>query len=200
MPLRATSRPVHRLRSLVIAGLAVATLGTAAVATPIVASSLVPSSGASVLDAADVAPTGSLGQAVDDPARRGVVIDELSEAISQTAETQGGPVLRGLNSIERSAPGAVGTLLDRQAVSYANALQPYWDAYRASGAQGGFGAYLSERAPDVSDALLAVGDRFAAEANSTSVRFLYRVARFEGPQDVTAALPQIGAIMEKAVG
>lgn len=183
-----------------IAGLAVATLGTAAVATPIVASSLVPSSTSSLLGAADVAPTGSLGQAVDDPARRTAVIAELSEAIRQTAETQGGPVLRGLNSIERSTPGALETLLDRQVVSYANALQPYWDAYRSSGGQGGFGTYLSDRAPEVSDALLAVGDRFAAEAKSTSVRFLYRLARFEGPQDVTAALPQIGAIMEKAVG
>ena len=125
------------------------------------------------------------------------MIDELSEALRQTAETQGGPVLRGLNSIERSSPGAVETLLDRQVVSYANALQPYYDAYKASGSQGGFGSYLQSRSQEVSDALLTVSDRFADNGGSSTARMIYRVARPDAQTDVTAALPQIGSIMEK---
>ncbi|MEJ2866223.1 hypothetical protein WCD74_00510 [Actinomycetospora sp. OC33-EN08] len=182
---------------MLVAGLAVAALGVAA---PVTAHVLLPASTSTVLDQDLVSPTGSLGNAVNDPSRRAAVVDEVSDAISETASDQGGPGAWALSAIERSSPGAVHTLVDRQLIGYANALQPSWDAYKSSGAAGGFGDYLSSRSSEVSDTLLGVSDRYAEAARTTGARVAYQVGRSSAAEDIPAALPEIGSILEKAAG
>lgn len=194
----ATTSSPSRLRSLLVAGLAVAAVGAAA---PLTVTALMPASSDTVLGSVQdqdlSTPAGSLGNAVTDPARRSAVVDQVTAALTRTATEEGGSAGRAFDAVESYRPGSVRVLVDRQIVGYANALQPYWDSYRSAGAAGGFGQYLAGRSSEVGDSLLQVGDRFAAQAG-TGARVAYNVGRSDAQEDITAALPQIGSIMENA--
>lgn len=193
----ASTAPSHRLRSVVLAGLAVAAVSAIA---PVVATSVVPAATATALDPVQdrdlLSPAGSLATELSDPAKRATVVDQLTAAVNQAATEEGGTAARALSAVDGSAPDAARTLMDRQLVGYANALQPQWDAYKSSGGSGDFGRFLADRAPEVSSALLGVSDRFVAASDSVGARVTYRLARSGAQEDITAALPQIGTVIE----
>lgn len=186
-----------RLRSLLVAGLAAGALSAIA---PVVTTPVLPVGTATALDPAQnqdlLVPAGSLATTLTDPARRADVVDRLATAAGRTAEDQGGIVARSLAAATGGDSDAARALMDRQLVGYANALQPQWDAYRAAGGSGGFGAYLEARAPEVSSSLLSVSDRFAEAADSVGARVTYRLARSSAQDSITAALPEMGSIVE----
>lgn len=186
-----------RFRSLLVAGLAAGALSAIA---PVVTTPVLPAATATALDPAQdqdlLVPAGSLATTLTDPVRRADVVDRLTEAAGRSAEEQGGIVARSLAAATGGDSDAARTLMDRQLVGYANALQPQWDAYRAAGATGGFGTWLAGRAPEVSASLVCVSDRFAAAADSVGARVTYNLARSSAQDSITAALPEMGTIVE----
>ncbi|WP_285588872.1 hypothetical protein [Actinomycetospora sp. NBRC 106378] len=201
MTSRSASTPTSlRLRSLLVAGLAAGALSAIA---PVVTSPVLPVGTATALDPAQnqdlLVPAGSLATTLTDPAKRAGVVDRLTAAAGRTAEEEGGIVARSLAAASAGDPDAARTLMDRQLVGYANALQPQWDAYRATGASGSFGRFLADRAPEVSAALVGVSDRFAAAADSVGARVTYQLARSGAKDSITAALPEMGTIVEDAM-
>ncbi|WP_425393404.1 DUF6918 family protein [Actinomycetospora chiangmaiensis] len=196
----ASSPTSLRVRSLLVAGLAVAAVSAVA---PVVTTSVLPTTTATTLDPVQdrdlLVPEGSLATTLTDPARRTAVVDRLTDAVGATANEEGGIVARSLAAASGGDPAAARALMDRQLVGYANALQPQWDAYKATGASGDFGRYLADRAPAVGTALLSVSDRFAAASASVGARVTYNLARLSAADSITAALPQMGTIVEDAM-
>lgn len=191
----------YPVRSMVITGLAAVALGAAAVATPLAASALSPAPASSpALLAASQDGQGSLATAVERSSVRPQVVNELTDVIQQNAEDQDGLANRGFQMLENFRPGIIHMFLNQRVGDYAEALQPYWDAYKSSGSQGGFGAYLQSRSQEASDALIGVSDRLADNTDSGTLRMIYRMARPSAQDEVTASLPQIGSIMEKYAG
>jgi hypothetical protein len=75
-------------------------------------------------------------------------------------------------------------------------LEPYWEDFSASGASG-FGDYLVKRGDEVSEALLSVSDTRAKMSNRPVIIKAYGTVRGGAAKHVAAALPNVGALVEK---
>jgi hypothetical protein len=78
-------------------------------------------------------------------------------------------------------------------------LEPFWAEYAASGASG-FGDYLAKRGDEVSEALLSITDERAAGSGRAVIVKAYRAVRGSAAKHVTAALPAVGALVQKYAG
>src|SRR6476661_2283093 len=103
----------------------------------------------------------------------------------KTANTFASGYLRGM--VEKLVPEMVGK------------LEPYWADFTASGA-GDFGDYLVKRGDEVSESLLSVTDARAAASDRPTIIKAYRSVRGNAAKHVTAALPAVGALVQKYAG
>ena len=78
-------------------------------------------------------------------------------------------------------------------------LEPFWADFNASGAAG-FGDYLVKRGDEVSEALLSVTDARAATSDRPTILKAYRTVRGGAAKHVAAALPTVGALVQKYAG
>nr|MDQ2815859.1 hypothetical protein [Actinomycetota bacterium] len=60
-----------------------------------------------------------------------------------------------------------------------------------------FGDYLAERGPEVSQSLLSVTDARAAASGRPTITRAYGSVRGSAGRHVEAALPQVGALVQK---
>ena len=78
-------------------------------------------------------------------------------------------------------------------------LEPYWADFNASGAAG-FGDYLAKRGDEVAEALLSVSDARAKMSERPVIIKAYRTVRGGAVKHIMAALPAVGALVEKYAG
>jgi hypothetical protein len=78
-------------------------------------------------------------------------------------------------------------------------LEPFWADFSASGAAG-FGDYLAKRGDEVSEALLSVTDARAKLSERPVIIRAYGTVRGGAAKHVVAALPNVGALVEKYAG
>ena len=100
----------------------------------------------------------------------------------KTANTFASGYLRGM--VEKLVPEMVGK------------LEPYWADFTASGAAD-FGDYLVKRGNEVSEALLSVTDAHAETSTRPTIPKAYRAVRGSASKHVIAALPNLGALIQK---
>jgi hypothetical protein len=103
----------------------------------------------------------------------------------KTANTFASGYLRGM--VEKLVPEMVGK------------LEPFWADFAASGA-GDFGDYLVKHGDEVSEALLSVTDAHAEVSTRPSILKAYRAVRGGASKHVAAALPSLGALIQKYAG
>jgi hypothetical protein len=75
-------------------------------------------------------------------------------------------------------------------------LEPYWADFTASGAAG-FGDYLVKRGDEVSESLLSVSDARARISQRPVIIKAYGTVRGGAGKHIVAALPAVGALVEK---
>jgi len=78
-------------------------------------------------------------------------------------------------------------------------LEPYWADFATSGAAG-FGDYLAKRGDEVSEALLSVTDARAKMSERPVIIRAYGTVRGGASKHIMAALPNVGALVEKYAG
>ena len=78
-------------------------------------------------------------------------------------------------------------------------LEPYWADFAASGASG-FGDYLVKHGEEVSEALLSVSDARAKTSDRAVIIKAYGTVRGGAGKHIVAALPAVGALVEKYAG
>jgi hypothetical protein len=78
-------------------------------------------------------------------------------------------------------------------------LEPFWADFSASGAAG-FGDYLAKRGDEVSEALLSVTDARAKLSDRPVIIRAYGTVRGGAAKHIVAALPNVGALVEKYAG
>ncbi len=86
----------------------------------------------------------------------------------------------------------IGTLMPRMA----DALQPYWADFNDSGG-GSFGDYLAKREDEVSEALLSITDERGRNSSRPVIVKAYNTVRGGAAKHVKAALPRVGALVQK---
>lgn len=78
----------------------------------------------------------------------------------------------------------------------ADALQPYWADFAADGG-GAFGDYLAKREDEVCEALLAITDERGRNSGRRVIVKAYNSVRGSAAKHVKAALPAVGALVDK---
>ena len=78
-------------------------------------------------------------------------------------------------------------------------LESFWADFTMSGG-GSFGDYLAKRGEEVAEALLAVTDRMGRESTRGTVVKAYNAVRGGAAKNIEAALPSLGALVQKYAG
>jgi hypothetical protein len=93
--------------------------------------------------------------------------------------------------------GHIPAMIETILPSVSEALQPYWANFAAEPYGGDFGSYLASREDEVAEALLAITDsRQRASSRATIVK-AYKTVRGSAVKHVKAALPALGALVQK---
>jgi hypothetical protein len=77
-----------------------------------------------------------------------------------------------------------------------DALEPYWTDFAAGGG-GDFGDYLAKREDEVSESLLAITDERGRNSSRPVIVKAYNSVRGSAAKHVKAALPAVGAMIQK---
>jgi len=92
--------------------------------------------------------------------------------------------------------GHIHFMIEQLLPDVADRLQPYWADFTAAGG-GEFGDYLAKRDDEVSEALLAITDERRRYSNRPVIVKAYNTVRGSAAKHVKAALPAVGALVQK---
>jgi hypothetical protein len=93
-------------------------------------------------------------------------------------------------------PGYYQSIVESMVPDLLHRLQPFWADFQTAGG-GQFGDYLVKRSEEVSEAVLAVTDDMAQRAERASIVKAYNAVRGGAGKHIEAALPAVGALVEK---
>jgi hypothetical protein len=135
-----------------------------------------------------------------DSSRRPTVVEDLKTLIDEEVDAKSGVsgtvIKTGYAAVKKIKPGIIGSAVDSLLDDFTNALEPIYADFRAAGG-GEFGSYLPTRADDASNALLAVTDARAEKSSRESIKKVYDKLRPKGKENVEAALPRLGKLIDK---
>ena len=94
------------------------------------------------------------------------------------------------------APGYYETMIARIVPKLMEKLQPYWTQFNEAGG-GNFGEFLAGRGAEVAEAMLSVTDAMAERSNRSVIKKAYAAVRGSAAEHIQAALPSVGALVEK---
>jgi hypothetical protein len=94
------------------------------------------------------------------------------------------------------APGYYQSTVESMVPDLLHRLQPFWADFHAAGG-GQFGDYLVKRGEEVSEAVLGVTDDLAQRSERGSIVMAYNAVRGGAGKHIEAALPAVGALVEK---
>ncbi|GIH18448.1 DUF6918 family protein [Rugosimonospora africana] len=94
------------------------------------------------------------------------------------------------------APGYYQSTVEDMVPHLLGQLQPFWADFQAAGG-GQFGDYLAKRSDEVSEAMLAVTDGMTQGSPRPAVVKAYNAVRGGASKHIEAALPAVGALVEK---
>jgi Family of unknown function (DUF6918) len=94
------------------------------------------------------------------------------------------------------APGYYHETVTVMVPEMAGRLEPYWADFLASGGAD-FGDYLAKRGDEVSESLLGITDDMMRRSNRAAVVKAYQLVRGGAGKNIEAALPGLGAVVQK---
>jgi hypothetical protein len=128
------------------------------------------------------------------------VIADCQKLIEQEVAGKSGPsgaaIKLAYKTANTFAPGYLKAKVEEVVPDMVAQLEPFWADFGASGASG-FGDYLVKRGDEVSDALLSVTDARTENCERPTILKAYRAVRGSAAKHVTAALPNLGSLVEK---
>lgn len=145
----------------------------------------------------------TLQQTLLTPQTQPHVIDDCVTLIDQEVASKSGvsgtAVKLAYKTANTFASGYLRGMVETLAPEMVIKLEPFWADFAASGA-GDFGDYLVKHGEDVSEALLSVTDAHAETSTRPTILKAYRAVRGSAAKHVTAALPALGALVQKYAG
>lgn len=106
------------------------------------------------------------------------------------------PLKAAYKVVTAFAPGYYQEAISAMLPGMVYQLEPYWaDFARSGGAD--FGDYLSKHGDEVSESLLAVTDDMAQKSGRATVVKAYQMVRGSASRNIEAALPALGALVQR---
>ena len=131
------------------------------------------------------------------------VVDDSQKLIEQELSTKSGvsgtAVKVAYKTANSFASGYLRGKIEQLVPEMVIQLEPFWADFAASGSSS-FGDYLVKRGDEVSEALLAVSDAHGAQSNRPIIVKAYNAVRGSAAKHITAALPNLGALVQKYAG
>lgn len=94
------------------------------------------------------------------------------------------------------APGYYVETLRNMLPNVSDALEPFWAGFLVSGGAD-FGDYLAKHGEEVAEALLSVTDNMAEVSGRAVIVKTYQMVRGGASKNIVAALPALGAMVQK---
>lgn len=144
----------------------------------------------------------SLVEVIQDPAQRQQVVQATTQLIDQEVSKAGGitgmAIKGGYKVVKKLKDGRmIPAVLDGLLDEFVAGIEPMHAAYRESGESAGFGAYLTARPTEACNALLSITDARAQRTDNAVLRKTYQKLRPHGEKYVQAALPGVGAMIDR---
>ncbi|MDE9364212.1 hypothetical protein PZ938_01200 [Luteipulveratus sp. YIM 133132] len=140
----------------------------------------------------------TLAASLLDEQRRPAVVADLAATIdtevSEKKGLSGTAIKAAYGTAKKVRSDIAASATDRMLPEIATALEPFWVDF---GGVGDFGGYLAGRGDEAADALLAVTDRRAEATDRDVLRKAYGSLRGKAHDNVKAALPRVGAVVQK---
>jgi hypothetical protein len=131
------------------------------------------------------------------------VIDDCQKLIDQELSAKSGvsgtAVKVAYKTANTFASGYLRSKVEQLVPEMTVQLEPFWADFGASGSSS-FGDYLVKRSDEVCEALLSVTDAHAAMSGRPTILKAYRAVRGGAAKHVAAALPSLGALVQKYAG
>jgi hypothetical protein len=120
----------------------------------------------------------------------------IEQQVSEMSGVSGTTIKLAYKTANAFASGYIRHIVETLLPDLADKLEPYWADFNATGGAE-FGDYLAKRGPEVSEAMLSVTDARAGASSRPTIVKAYRGVRNRAGKHVEAALPQVGALVQK---
>jgi hypothetical protein len=120
----------------------------------------------------------------------------IEQQVSEMSGVSGTTIKLAYKTANAFASGYIRHVVETLLPDLADKLEPYWADFSAAGGAE-FGDYLAKRGPEVSEAMLSVTDARAANSGRATIVRAYGSVRSRAGKHVEAALPQVGAMVQK---
>jgi len=136
----------------------------------------------------------------DNPVTRASLVKDCQALVEQELANKSGisagAVKLAYKAVTSFAPGYYAETVNIMVPSMLEQLQPFWTDFQVAGG-GSFGDYLAKRSDEVTPALLKVTDDMAGSSERAAVVKAYSTVRGGASKHIEAALPNVGALVEK---
>lgn len=133
------------------------------------------------------------------PANAPYLIADTKALVEGELDSKGitaAPLKAAYKAVTTFAPGYYEEAITAMLPGIVYQLEPFWADFKASGSAA-FGDYLAKRGGEVAEALLAVTDDMAANSGRAAVVKAYKLVRGGAGKNIEAALPALGAMVQK---
>ena len=133
------------------------------------------------------------------PANAPTLIADTKALVESELASKGitaAPLKAAYKAVTAFAPGYYEEAITAMLPGIVHQLEPYWADFKASGGAV-FGDYLAKRGDEVSESLLVVTDEMAANSGRGAVVKAYQLVRGGASKNIEAALPALGALVQK---
>ncbi|MGH3203296.1 MAG: DUF6918 family protein [Streptosporangiaceae bacterium] len=120
----------------------------------------------------------------------------IDQEVAGKSGISGAAVKIAYKTAKTFAKGYLQSTVENMLPDLVAALEPYWSDFTASGAAG-FGDYLAKRGDEVAESLLSVTDALAKTSDRAVIIKAYGTVRGGAAKHIAAALPAVGALVEK---
>jgi hypothetical protein len=144
----------------------------------------------------------TLAEYVGAASTRDRVVADCVTLVDEEVKSKGGlsgvAIKGAYGTVKAIKPRFVPEVIDALFDDWVGKLEPYYAKWR-SGGSGSLAEFLTARSDDVAEDLLSVTDTRAARSKHKTATKLYGKMRPSAKRNVTAAIPKLGALMERYV-
>jgi hypothetical protein len=133
------------------------------------------------------------------PDVRPSVIADAVTLVEEEVSDKGLIIKGAYKTVTAFASGIIKDAIETLLPDFLGKLEPFWTDFQSSGG-GDFGDYLAKNGEAASEALLSVTDERAKNSERAPIRKAYNAVRPSGVKNVEAALPRLGALVQKYAG
>lgn len=145
----------------------------------------------------------TLADLITRPPMRNTIVSDCVDLVEDEVRAKSGlsgiAIKGAYGTIKKIKPRFVPDVIDALLDDWVAKLEPYYSKWRGGGSAGTLAEFLTARSDDVAEDLLAVTDERSGRSKHKTATKLYGKMRPSAKRNVSAAVPKLGALMEKHI-